>query len=53
MSDRFDELDRAIHRVDFPLVDLDAAGSSTIGTVDFDALLGCHVAGPVLLNHPA
>ena len=53
MGDGFDQIDRAIHRMNFPLVDLDAAGSSTAGTVDFYALLRCDVAGPVLLNQPA
>jgi hypothetical protein len=51
MSYRFDQLQRTVHRMNFPLVDLDAARSSTGGTIAFGALPSCHFAGPTRLNH--
>ncbi len=53
MSDRFDQPDRAVHRMNFPLAYLHATRSSTVGTITFAALLGCHFAGPARLNHAA
>jgi hypothetical protein len=53
MSNRFDQLDRAIHRVNLPLFDLDLARSSTVGANDFGRLFGRHFTGPVHLNHAA
>ena len=53
MSDRFDQLDRTVHRMNFPPIYLGAARSPTVGTIAFGALLGCHFASPIRLNHPA
>lgn len=53
MGNCFDQLDRAVHRMNLPLVDLDAARSSTVGTINFGRLIGCHFAGPVRLNQAA
>ncbi len=51
MSDRFDQLNRAVHRLNFPLAYLDATRSPTVGTIAFGLLPGCHFAGSACLNH--
>jgi hypothetical protein len=53
MSDCFNQPDRAVHRLNFPLAHLHGTRSSTAGTITFSALLGCHFAGPIRLNHAA
>lgn len=53
MSDRFDQLDRPVHRMNFPPAYLHLTGLPTVGTIAFGALLGCHVASPARLNHAA
>jgi hypothetical protein len=53
MSDRFDQLDRPVHRMNFSPAHLDGAGQSASRTIAFRALLGCHFAGPGRLNHAA
>ena len=53
MSDRFDQLNWTVHRMNFPLAYLHATSLSTVGTITFGALPGCHFAGPVRLNHAA
>ena len=53
MGDRFDQLDRTVHRMNFPLVRLDTARSTTGRTIAFGMLLSCHLAGPARLNQAA
>ena len=53
MSDRFDQPDRAVHRLNFPPAYLDGTRHSALGTITFGALLGCHFAGTTRLNHAA
>lgn len=53
MSDRFDQFNQSVHRMNFPLAYLHLTGLSTVGTIAFEALPGCHIAGPVRLNHTA
>jgi hypothetical protein len=53
MSGRFNQLNRAVHRLNFPLAYLDGTRQPALGTITFGALLGCHFAGPTRLNHAA
>jgi hypothetical protein len=53
MSNRFDQFDRAVHRVNLPLFDPDVASLLAVGASDFGRLLSRHFAGPVRLNHAA
>ena len=53
MSDRFDQLDRAVHRMNFPPIYLDATRPPTVGAVDFGSLLGGHIASSAGLDHAA
>ena len=51
MSDRFDQLDRAVHRLNLPLAYLGATRPPTIGTITFGLLPSRHFAGSACLNH--
>jgi hypothetical protein len=53
MSDRFDQLDRTIHRMHFSPVDLDATGTPTVGAITFGALVGRDFADAARLNQAA
>jgi len=50
MGDWFGQLDRTVHRMDFPLVDLHVTRLSTVGAIAFGLLPSSHFAGPACLN---